>query len=314
MIDLCGRYAPSPSGPLHLGNLRTALLAWLSARAAGGRFVLRIDDLDSGRCRPEHESRQLADLRALGIDWDGEPLRQSSRADAYADAVRRLADGGLTYPCWCTRAEIRAAASAPHDDEAGLPYPGTCRELSAAERRARSSSGRPAALRVAAGGATIEFHDRVHGTRSGTVDDFVLRRGDGLHAYNLATVVDDAAQSVSEVVRGEDLLGSTPRQIWLARTLDLPVPQYAHVPLVLGESGARLAKRDGAVTLADRLALGEDAGDVRGRLAASVGLAESGERPSPELLVERYRARPFEPPPSGRLPGLDAVWSRSAPR
>lgn len=312
-MAVCGRYAPSPSGPLHLGNLRTALLAWLSARAAGGRFVLRIDDLDSGRCRPEHESGQLADLRALGLDWDGEPLRQSQRQQTYADAVAALEDRGLTYPCWCTRAEVRTAASAPNDGEADRHYSGTCRHLSAAERRDRLESGHPPALRVDAGGAVIAFIDRVHGERSGIVDDFVVRRGDGLHAYNLATVVDDAEQGVSEVVRGEDLLGSTPRQVWLARALGLPVPKYAHVPLVLGDGGRRLAKRDGAVTLADRRALGEGAGAVRGRLASSVGLAAPGEHPSPGLLLERYRDHPAALPPSGPLPGLDAAWSSPAP-
>lgn len=304
----CGRYAPSPSGALHLGNLRTALLAWLSARSAGGRFVLRIDDLDSGRCRPEHEAGQLADLSALGLDWDGEPLRQSGRGAVYAEAIATLDAAGLLYPCWCTRAEIRAAASAPHPGDADRPYPGTCLRLSAAERRAREASGRPAALRVRAAAATISFADRFRGAQSGRVDDFVVRRGDGLHAYNLATVVDDAAQGVTEVVRGEDLLGSTTRQVWLARALGLAVPAYAHVPLVLGESGGRLAKRDGAVTLGDRRRLGEDAADVRGRLAASVGLAAFGERPSTADLLGRYRARPFMPPASGALSSLDLPW------
>ncbi|HEU4977896.1 MAG TPA: tRNA glutamyl-Q(34) synthetase GluQRS [Solirubrobacteraceae bacterium] len=266
---MTGRFAPSPTGPLHLGNLRTALLAWLFARAAGSRFLLRIEDLDAGRVRPEHEADQIADLLALGIDWDGEVVRQSERSELYVAALERLD----TYPCYCTRAEIREAASAPHGEQPEGAYPGTCRELSAAERSEREAAGRPPALRVRAGGA---------------VDDFVVRRNDGAFAYNLAVVVDDADQGIEEVVRGADLLDTTPRQVWLARALGLPVPAHVHVPLVLGPDGSRLAKRHGAVTLADRAPLGEDADAVRGLLALSLGLAAPGERPAPAELVERF--------------------------
>lgn len=282
-----GRYAPSPTGPLHLGNLRTALLAWLFARAAGARFLVRIEDVDTGRSRERWVAAQLADLAALGLDWDAEPVRQSARGALYADALATLEARGLIYPCWCTRAEIRAAAAAPHGPGAEGPYPGTCRDLGAAERARRERSGRPAALRVRAGGAREAFGDRVCGPAEGVVDDFVLRRTDGDWAYNLAVVVDDAAQGVGEVVRGADLLETTPRQRWLWRALGAGEPPvHAHVALLRGADGARLAKRHGAVTLAERAALGEDAVAVRSALAASAGLCPAGERPSlPELVA-----------------------------
>ena len=245
-----GRFAPSPTGTLHLGNLRTALASWLFARSAGSPFTLRVEDLDPQRSRPEHERAQLADLEAIGLDWDGPVLRQSQRFALYDEAIERL--GERVYPCWCTRAEIRAAAEAPHDDLPEGAYPGTCRELSATERAERERSGRPPALRLDARAERVEFTDRLHGPTSGVVDDFVLRRGDGTPAYNVAVVVDDAAQGIEEVVRGDDLLDSTPRQLLLARLLGLPEPSYAHVPLVLAPDGSRLAKRHGAVTLAER--------------------------------------------------------------
>lgn len=277
-----GRFAPSPTGELHLGNLRTAVLAWLLARSAGARFLMRIEDLDAGRVREGFEAAQLRDLRALGIEWDGEIVRQSERTELYSDTLARLEGEGLVYPCWCTRAEIRAAASAPHDgEESEGVYPGTCRELPPAARRARERSGRPAALRVAAGDAAVTFADRFAGLREGRVDDFVLRRNDGAFAYNLAVAVDDADQSVGEVVRGADLLGSTPRQIWLLRRLGRPVPGYAHVPLMLGDDGRRLAKRNGGRSLSDCLAAGDTADGVVAALAVSSGLIEPGSGPLP---------------------------------
>ncbi len=283
-----GRFAPSPTGTLHLGNLRTALLAWLFARAQDARFLMRMEDLDTGRVRERFYDEQLHDLAALGLDWDGPVVRQSDRLELYAGAVEALGAQGLVYECWCTRAEIREAASAPHG---ALPegfYPGTCRRLTMAEREARRAEGRPPALRVRADGARVTFTDRVAGEVTGLVDDFVVRRNDGAYAYNLAVVVDDAAQGIGEVVRGADLLDSTPRQLWLGARLGLPAPAHAHVPLMLGADGARLAKRHGAVTLADRAALGETAEDVLATLAASVGLAEPGERISAAELVERF--------------------------
>ncbi len=282
-----GRFAPSPTGPLHLGNLRTALLAWLFARAGGGRFRIRVEDLDTGRSRPEHEAGQLADLAALGLESDEPIVRQSERLELYEDAIARLDADGALYRCWCTRAEIREAASAPHGPLPEGSYPGTCRRLTAAQVAERERGGRPPALRLDAGEARIAFTARRLGPREAVVDDLVVRRNDGAPAYNLAVVVDDAAQGIGEVVRGADLLDTTARQLHVARRLGLREPTHAHVPLMLGPDGARLAKRHGAVTLADRLALGETPAQVRSALAASVGLAEPGEEPSLEDLVRR---------------------------
>ena len=303
-MNRTGRFAPSPTGTLHLGNLRTALLAWLYARAQGAPLLMRVEDLDTGRVRPQFEAQQLADLAAIGLDWDGPVERQSERLESYETALEQLGADGALYPCWCTRAEIREASSAPHGPLPEGHYPGTCRRLTAAQRAEREAFGRPPALRVDAGSASVAFVDRLHGPRQGVVDDFVVRRNDGAFAYNLAVVVDDGAQAVGEVVRGDDLLDSTPRQLWLAARLGLGAPTFAHVPLVLGRDGARLAKRHGAVTLADRLEQGESADDVRAQLAASVGLAAPGERPTPAELVSRFDPDRFAPPPSGPLPGL----------
>jgi glutamyl-tRNA synthetase len=244
-----GRFAPSPTGTLHLGNLRTALLAWLFARSQGARFLVRMEDLDPGRVRPESAREQLEDLAAIGLDWDGEVIWQSARHDAYEAAIERLRAEGRVYECFCTRAEIRAAASAPHGPLPEGAYPGTCLRLTEAERARKRAGGRPPALRLRAEGARIGFEDRMLGPVEAVVDDFVVRRNDGAAAYNLAVMVDDAAQGVGEVVRGADLVDSTPRQLLVARLLGLAEPSWAHVPLVLGPDGARLAKRHGSVTL-----------------------------------------------------------------
>jgi glutamyl-tRNA synthetase len=280
-----GRFAPSPTGDLHVGNLRTALLAWLFARSQGARFLMRVEDLDSGRVRREFEASQLADLRAIGIDWDGAIVRQSERQDLYAQALARLDADGLLYRCWCTRAEIREAASAAHGPLPEGAYPGTCRELTATAVAEREASGRPPAWRVRAGTAAVTFEDRICRQFTGVVDDFVVRRNDGAYAYNLAVVVDDAEQSIGEVVRGADLLDSTPRQLWLGERLGLPAPRHAHVPLMLGPDGTRLAKRHGAVTLADRAALGQSAAEVRRELLAPFGL---GDCVTMQELVEAF--------------------------
>jgi glutamyl-tRNA synthetase len=280
-----GRFAPSPTGELHVGNLRTALLAWLFARSQDARFLMRVEDLDAGRVRRHFEASQLADLRAIGIDWDGAVVRQSERQELYAQALASLDADGLLYRCWCTRAEIREAASAAHGPLPEGAYPGTCRELTAAEVAEREASARPPAWRVRAGGAAVTFADRICGQFTGVVDDFVVRRNDGAYAYNLAVVVDDAEQGIGEVVRGADLLDSTPRQLWLGERLGVPASRHAHVPLVLGPDGARLAKRHGAVTLAGRAALGQSPADVRRELLAPFGL---GDCVTMQELVEAF--------------------------
>ncbi|WP_115786855.1 tRNA glutamyl-Q(34) synthetase GluQRS [Arthrobacter silvisoli] len=266
-MTAAGRFAPSPSGELHVGNLRTAVLAWLFARSTGRRFLLRVEDLD--RARAGAEEVQLRDLSAVGVDWDSPVVRQTDRGPLYTEAIRRLEEAGLTYECFCTRREIQDAPSAPHAPQGA--YPGTCRRLTAEERNIRRAS-RPAAIRLRAGVSEWTVEDELHGRYLGTVDDFVLRRNDGVTAYNLAVVVDDAEQGIDQVVRGDDLLSSAPRQAYLASLLGLPVPQYAHVPLVVNHDGARLAKRDGAVTLADLAAVGLSAGGVRELILASLGL------------------------------------------
>jgi glutamyl-tRNA synthetase len=288
-----GRFAPSPTGRLHLGNLRTALLAWLFARREGSTFLVRMEDLDRTTSSRAHEATQLHDLAALGLDWDPPVVRQSERFDLYRLAIAQLTDAGLTYPCYCTRREIREASAAPHGDGADGRYPGTCRELTTTQRAAREAEGRPPAIRLRTDAPVVEFTDRLHGPIRGVVDDVVLARNDGVPAYNLAVVVDDAHQGVEEVVRGDDLLTSTPRQIHLARLLDLPVPRYAHVPLVLGADGARLAKRHGAVTLAD---VGVEAARVR--IAESLGLCTEEERAAGDVTTSALLSR-FDP---DRLP------------
>ncbi len=284
-----GRFAPSPTGDLHLGNLRTALAAWLFARSAGSAFLVRMEDLDRVQASVDHERRQLADLGALGLDWDGEVVRQSERFDRYEAAIDRLVAAGLTYPCTCTRREIREAAAAPHGDP--LPdgaYPGTCRDLTAAEREAQQTSGRPMALRLRGPNQVVTVVDDLLGEVSAVVDDVVLRRNDGVPAYNLAVVVDDAAQGIEQVVRGDDLATSAPRQRHLADLLGLPPVRYAHVPLVLGPGGQRLAKRDGAVTLAEQAALGYGPQMVVGWMAWSLGLLEEPAAVCPADLVDAF--------------------------
>lgn len=242
-----GRFAPSPSADLHIGNIRTALLAWLFARSTGRRFLIRVEDLDD-RTFDDVAARQLRDLASVGLDWDGEPEYQTAHQARHAGVVADLENRGLTYECHCSRKDIQQAPRAPHAPEGA--YPGTCRDLTAVERaERRAATGRPPALRLRTDVAEFTVTDLLHGRYTGVVDDFVLRRGDGVPAYNLAVVVDDAATGVDQVVRGDDLLASSPRQAYLASLLGYPQPVYAHVPLVLNARGKRLAKRDGAVTV-----------------------------------------------------------------
>ena len=260
-----GRFAPSPSGDLHVGNLRTAILAWLFARSTGRDFLLQIEDLD--RVRPGAQESQLRDLRAIGIDWDGPFVRQSDRAPLYADAVAQLTAAGLVYECYCSRREINEAPSAPHHPPGA--YPGTCRDLTDAQREVRRSE-RPAALRLRATIGSQTVTDLLHGRVDGAVDDIVLMRNDGVPAYNLAVVVDDAEQGIDQIVRGDDLLSSAPRQAYLASLLGYAEPTYAHVPLALNAEGKRLAKRDGAVTFRELVSKGID---VRALILESIGMA-----------------------------------------
>lgn len=261
-----GRFAPSPSADLHIGNLRTAVLAWLFARSTGRRFLMRVEDLDD-RTHTEIADRQLADLTAIGVTWDGPVTRQTEHPERYDTVVEALAGRGLLYECYCTRRDIAQAPRAPHAPEGA--YPGTCRDLTEQQRvRRRAETGRPPALRLRTDTSRYTVHDVLHGDYTGLVDDFVVRRGDGVPAYNLAVVVDDTASGIDQVVRGDDLLASSPRQAYLARLLGHPEPEYAHVPLVLNADGARLAKRDGAVTLAE---IGVDT--ALAQIAGSLGYA-----------------------------------------
>ncbi len=248
-----------------------------------------MEDLDRMTSSREQAQRQLDDLAALGLDWDGEVVFQSDRFERYEAAIARLGAAGLTYRCYCSRREIRDAASAPQgSDQLEGAYPGTCRELTAADQAVRERTGRRPALRLRSTGEAVTVEDRLHGSYRSLVDDVVLRRNDGVPAYNLAVVVDDAAAGVEEVVRADDLLPSSPRQAYLARLLGLPEVTYAHVPLVLGDDGQRLAKRHGAVTLADLAAGGVGPNQVLSRLAASLALAEPGEPLAASQLVGRF--------------------------
>ena len=263
-----GRFAPSPSGDLHVGNLRTAVLAWLFARSTGREFLIRMEDLD-GRTRPGSAERQLADLAALGLDWSSPVSVQSDRLDVYRDVVADLVADGATFECFCTRREIQEAPTAPHAPPGA--YPGTCRDLTV-EQRAERRAERPAAVRLLADVAEFTVHDALHGTYTGDVDDFVLVRGDGTPAYNLAVVVDDHAFGIDQVVRGDDLLSSAPRQAYLATRLGCEPPEYAHVPMVLNAEGVRLSKRDGAITLERLAENGVDGAAVMSMIAESLGM------------------------------------------
>ncbi len=243
--------------------------------------------------RDEHYQSQADDLAALGLHWDGKPVRQSDRSDLYLDAIRLFAQRGLTYPCYCSRKDIREASQAPNGAPAGNAgtaghYPGTCRQLTRSEQRQRQDAGRPPAIRVRAEAIQLDFVDLLCGEQSDVVDDFVIQRNDGTPAYNLAVMVDDSLQGIQQVVRADDLLSSTVRQLFIANALDLDVPMFAHVPLVLAPTGKRLAKRDGAVTLEDRQQLGETPSQVLAMLATSLELAKPGEGVTLDQVLERF--------------------------
>ena len=292
-----GRFAPSPSGRMHLGNLFSALLAWLSVRSAGGVMVLRMEDLDPDRCRREYAGQLAGDLRWLGLDWDEGyeaggthgPYLQSERTELYAAAFRSLEERGLIYPCFCTRAQ-RLAASAPHRSDGEAVYDGRCRRLTEAERRELEQVRAPA-WRVTVPARTISFRDLLQGgyaeELSRDCGDFILRRSDGVYAYQLAVVVDDAFMGVTQVVRGDDLLSSTPRQLWLQERLGLPHPEYGHLPLLLAPDGRRLAKRDRDLELG-RLQESYTAPELVGLLARAAGLLDRPEPVTPRELLPLF--------------------------
>ena len=292
-----GRFAPSPTGDLHLGGARTALVAWLAARAAGGSYLVRVEDLDGPRVVPGAETRILEDLVWLGLEWDEgpevggphAPYRQSLRLARYDAAVERLLADGHAFRCWCSRAEVARAAAAPHgpaDD--GPRYPGTCRA-----RTTRPPRDRRPSVRLRVDPEEIGFVDGVHGPCSedvaARIGDFVIRRADGIPAYQLAVVVDDAAMGISDVVRGDDLIGSTARQLLLYRALGATPPRFAHVPLILGPDGARLSKRHGAVGVRALRERGRSAAEVVGLLASTLGLCAAGAALTPRDLVDGFR-------------------------
>lgn len=273
-----GRFAPSPTGEMHLGNAWTAMLAWLYVRSSGGTMVLRIEDLDPDRSRPEYITGLMADMRWLGLDWDEGPdvggpylpYCQDRRRDLYQAALERLAAKDLVYPCYCTRAKL--AASAPHVGDNNSRYTGTCRN------RAEVPADRRPALRLAVPNGIIHYEDLIYGHYtqdvSQDIGDFVVRRSDGVHAYQLAVVVDDGLMNINNVVRGDDLLDSTPRQILLYRLLGLTPPTFAHVPLLYGQDGHRLSKRQRDLSIASLRRHGVRAEDITGYLAWKAGIID----------------------------------------
>jgi len=282
--SMIGRFAPSPTGPLHIGNLRTALIAWLAAHATGGTMLLRIEDLDRSNSSRMNEEAQRTDLDTLGITYESSVERQSDRFEIYRTVIAELTKRDLVYPCYCSRREIREAVSAPQGNYAHVPYPGICRSLSAADRCERESSGRRPALRLRTDGEVYTVNDRVAGESILHTDDFVLERNDGVPSYNLAVVVDDELQRVDQVVRGDDLLSSTGRHVHLQTLLGFRIPEFAHVPLVLGGDGERLAKRHGAVTLSDLSSVGTNPRDVLRVLAHSIGVDVEAPNEAADLL------------------------------
>jgi len=285
-----GRYAPSPTGRQHLGNLRTALVAWLQVRIRGGIFVLRMEDLDLPRTRPGSAEQILEDLKWLGLDWDegpdaggpGASYVQSERVELYELALAKLVEGQHTFACYCSRKDIAQASSAPHGID-GPVYPGTCREL------ADPQDGRQAAIRCRVGNSRISFKDAVAGPfdfdLTGSVGDFVIKRTDGLFAYQLAVALDDALMGITDVVRGADLLNSTPRQMHVLQLLGFTPPRYWHVPLKKDEQGQRMSKRDGSQSIAELQENGVSPDAVVGELAFELGLIDSKRSLSATELV-----------------------------
>lgn len=298
---MIGRFAPSPSGRMHLGNLWSCLLAWLAARSAEGGMVLRLEDLDPDRCRQEYCDQIMRDLEWLGLDWDGVPVYQSRRTELYRQAFHALEQQDVIYPCFCTRAE-RLAASAPHRSDGVTVYSGRCRALTQMEREELLQSRRPA-WRAQVPEQEVAFTDILQGVFSENLardcGDFILRRSDGVFAYQLAVVVDDGEMGVTQVVRGSDLLSSTPRQMWLQERLDLPHPEYGHLSLLLAPDGRRLAKRDRDLELG-QLQERFTAPEIVGRLAYTANLIDRPEAVTPQELIPLFSWE--------KLPQKDLVW------
>ena len=291
-----GRFAPSPSGRMHLGNAWSALLAWLSVRSRGGVMVLRLEDLDPDRCKRPLCDGVEEDLHWLGLDWDeggsagGDAYYQSQRSTYYQAALDRLQTMQLLYPCFCTRGQLHAP-NAPHRSDGDIIYPGTCRDLTEREREERAQTRRPA-LRIRVPDQVIQFTDLLQGEYRENLardcGDFILRRSDGVFAYQLAVVVDDGLMGINQVVRGSDLLTSTPRQIFLQRLLGCSTPEYCHVPLLCAPDGRRLSKREADLTLDSLRASGVRPEEIVGRLACCAGLMDRPEPISPRELIPLF--------------------------
>ena len=301
-----GRFAPSPSGRMHLGNAWTALLAWLDIRKTGGTMVLRMEDLDPDRSRPEYASGLIEDLRWLGLDWDEgpdvggpyAPYNQSGRTALYQAAFEKLTQSGLVYPCFCSRAELRFAASAPHAGDRETPYSGRCEKMDTGTLSEFEAQNRKPAFRLRVHDAAVEFTDETYGLQKQVLQqscgDFVIRRSDGVFAYQLAVVVDDAAMRIDRILRGADLLDSTPRQIYLWRWLGLQPPAFLHVPLLVGSDGDRLSKRQGSLTIKALRDTGTPAEKIIGHLAVWAGLIDRFEPLRASELIPLFTV--------GRLP------------
>jgi len=291
------RLAPSPTGALHLGNARTFLVNWLLARQAGWKILLRIEDLDGPRVKPGADKHAIADLRWLGLDWDGEPLYQSQQTDRYAAAVRKLLSAELAYPCVCTRREAELASSAPHADDQSAVYPGTCRGKFSSVEQPRAASGREPAIRFQVPDGDVTFTDEFAGPRKIPMErlgDFVIAKSDGTAAYQLAVVLDDASAGVTDVVRGDDLLDSAARQILLYKALGLErsIPRFCHLPLVVGTDGKRLAKRHGDTRLSHYREKGIAAHRILGLLGQWCGI-DCGQTTNLTELLKRFELQRF---------------------
>ncbi len=302
-----GRFAPTPSGRLHLGNILCAMLAYLSARSKGGRFLLRIEDVDVPRC-PRHLARQcIDDLTWLGFTWDEAPLYQSDRTEIYRAALDRLAGEGHVYPCFCTRAQLMSLA-APNLGDTQVIYQGNCAHLTPEEAAERAKTRSPA-IRLRVPDEDVTFTDGLFGVQRENLardcGDFILRRSDGLYGYQLAVVVDDALQGVTEVVRGRDILSATPRQLYLQRLLGYGTPEYAHIPLLVDAQGRRLAKRDKDLDLT-ALAKRFTPAEILGMLAFSAGLLEAVRPVTLEQLIPLFDWNRVKREDL-RLPAIDSI-------